>query len=88
MLFRYITLCTAFFCSLSTYAASGLNDVELRDMFFGEILYYAYQDLHFDALSRLDNELAQFNELDESALDPFHKHLGQAEFSIGDIDEI
>lgn len=86
MLYRSITLLSAFFCSLSTYAASGLNDVELRDLYFGEILYYAYQDLHFDALSRLDNELTQYYELDESSLDPLHKHIGQAEFSVGDIE--
>ena len=86
MLLRYITLLSAFLCSLSTYAASGINNVELRDLYFGEILYYAYQDLHFDALSRLDNELSQYHELDESALDPFHEHLGQAEFSVGDME--
>ena len=86
MLFRFITLLSVFFCSLSTYAASGLNNVELRDLYFGEILYYAYQDLHFDALTRLDNELSQYYELDESTLDPLYKHLGQAEFSVGDIE--
>ena len=86
MLFRFITLLSAFLCSLSTYASSGLNDVELRDLYFGEILFYAYQDLHFDALARLDNELSQYYELDESALDPFHQHLGQAEFSVGDFE--
>jgi Flp pilus assembly protein TadD len=86
MLFRFITLLSAFLCSLSTYAASGLDDVELRDLYFGEILFYAYQDLHFDALARLDNELSQYHELDESTLDPFHQHLGQAEFSVGDFE--
>lgn len=86
MLLRFITLLSAFLCSLSTYAASGLNNVELRDLYFGEILYYAYQDLHFDALARLDTELSQYYELDESELDPFHKHLGLAEFSVGDFE--
>lgn len=86
MLFRFIILLSAFLSSLSTYAASGLDDVELRDLYFGEILFYAYQDLHFDALARLDNELSQYHELDESTLDPFHQHLGQAEFSVGDFE--
>ena len=86
MLFRFITLLFAFLCSLSVHATSGLKDVELRDLYFGEILYYAYQDLHFDALSRLDAELSQYYELDESELDLFHKHLGHAEFSVGDIE--
>ncbi len=86
MLLRFITLLPALLCSFSVYAASGLKDVELRDLYFGEVLYYAYQDLHFDALARLDAELSQYYELDESALDPFHKHLSHAEFSVGDIE--
>jgi hypothetical protein len=68
------------------YAASGLKEVELRDLYFGEVLYYAYQDLHFDALARLDSELTQYYQLDESELDSFHKHITQAEFSVGDIE--
>ncbi|VAW51080.1 FIG00677473: hypothetical protein [hydrothermal vent metagenome] len=86
MLLRFITLLPAFLCSLSVYAASGLKDVELRDLYFGEVLYYAYQDLHFDALATLDSELSQYYKLDESELDSFHKHLTQAEFSVGDIE--
>jgi len=68
------------------YGASGLKEVELRDLYFGEVLYYAYQDLHFDALAKLDSELSQYYKLDESELDSFHKHLTQAEFSVGDIE--
>ena len=86
MLFRFITILSVFVCSLSVHAASGLKDVELRDLYFGEILFYAYQDLHFDALARLDTELSQYYELDESGLDTFHKHLSHAEFSVGDIE--
>ena len=67
MSLRFITLLSAFLCSLSSYAASGLKDVELRDLYFGEVLYYAYQDLHFDALARLDTELSQYYAIDESA---------------------
>ena len=80
MLFRFFTIITVFLCSLSSYAASGLKDVELRDLYFGEVLYYAYQDLHFDALARLDAELTQYHQIDESELDPFHRHATQAEF--------
>ncbi|MFV9616627.1 MAG: tetratricopeptide repeat protein, partial [Gammaproteobacteria bacterium] len=83
---RFLTLLFVFICSLPVHATSGLKDVELRDLYFGEILFYAYQDLHFDALARLDTELSQYYELDESELDPFHKHLSHAEFSVGDIE--
>ncbi len=85
-MYRFSLIVTAFFCSFSLHAASGLKNVELRDLYFGEVLYYAYQDLHFEALSRLDNELSQYYQLDESKLDTFHTHLGPAEFSIGDIE--
>lgn len=83
---RFALFLPVFFCSLSSYATSSLKDVELRDLYFGEVLYYAYQDLHFDALARLDTELSQYYELDESGLDPFNNHLTQAEFSVGDIE--
>jgi len=86
MLLRFTLILSVFLCSPSLYAASGLKDVELRDLYFGEVLYYAYQDLHFDALARLDTELSQYYELDESGLDPFHKHLTQAEFSVGELE--
>ena len=86
MLFRFITILSALLCGSSVFAASGLKDVELHDLYFGEILYYAYQDLHFDALAKLDVELSQYYELDESELDRFHANAGQAEFSVGDIE--
>jgi len=86
MFLRFIILLSAFLCSLSVTASSGLKDVELRDLYFGEVLYYAYQDLPFDALARLDSELSQYHNLDEADLDSLHMHLGQAEFSVGDME--
>ena len=86
MLFRFTLIFSVFLCGSHAYAASSLKDVELRDLYFGEVLYYAYQNQHFDALARLDAELSQYYELDESALDPFNNHLTQAEFSVGDIE--
>jgi len=86
MSFRFILILSVFLCSSPAYAASRLKDVELHDLYFGEVLYYAYQDLHFEALARLDTELSQYYELDESELDPFNNHLTQAEFSVGDLE--
>ncbi len=86
MLLRNVVLGAAFFVSLSAYAASGLKNVELRDLYFGEALYYAYQDKHFEALARLDTELMLHYGVDESNLDPLFLNLGQAEFSVGDIE--
>jgi hypothetical protein len=58
----------------------------LRDLFFGEALFHAYQDNYFDAIVGLDAELKQFYQLDEPELDPFAAHRGQAEFSVGDLE--
>ena len=59
---------------------------ELRDIFYGEILYYAYQQDYFEAIAHLDNELSQFYALDEPERDPFHWHRGQAEFAVGELE--
>jgi predicted negative regulator of RcsB-dependent stress response len=58
----------------------------LRDLYFGEALYHAYQGQYFDALQRLDTELAQYHGLDEPELDTLHYHINDAEFSVGDFE--
>lgn len=72
--------------SLALLAALPASGSELRDLYFGEALYYAYQDRHFDALERLDAELAQHYGLDEPHLGTLHYHINQAEFSVGDFE--
>jgi tetratricopeptide (TPR) repeat protein len=59
---------------------------ELRDLYFGEALYHAYQGQYFDALQRLDTELAMYRGLDEPRLDTLHYHVNDAEFSVGDFE--
>src|SRR5215470_13480275 len=59
---------------------------DLRDLYFGEALYHAYQGQYFDALQRLDTELAQYHGLDEPGLDTLHYHINNAEFSVGDFE--
>src|SRR6266850_2600406 len=68
---------------LATSPAAG-GDV--RDLYFGEALYHAYQGQYFDALQRLDTELAQYHVLDEPKLDSLHYHINAAEFSVGDFE--
>ena len=67
-------------------AAHPATGGDLRDLFFGEALYHAYQGQYFDALQRLDTELAQYRVLDEPALDSLHYHINDAEFSVGDFE--
>lgn len=59
---------------------------DLRDPYFGEALYQAYQGQYFDALERLDAELAQHRRVDEPELDTLQYHIKQADFSVGDFE--
>src|SRR5262244_3344382 len=67
-------------------AASPATCDDLRDPYFGEALYHAYQGQYFYALQRLDTELAMYHGLDEPALDTLHFHINDAEFSVGDFE--
>src|SRR5262245_14757629 len=67
-------------------AARPAAAADLRDLYFGEALYHAYQGQFFDAIERLDTELAQYHGLDEPVLDSLHYHIGSAEFSVGDFE--
>ena len=66
-------------------ASPALGD-ELRDLHFGEVLYYAYQERYFEAIQRLDAELDQHYGVDEPELDPLYFHIDQAEFAVGDFE--
>lgn len=67
-------------------AAGPCSGDDLRDLHFGEALYHAQQGQFFEALERLDTELAQYHGLDEPALDTLHYHINGAEFSVGDFE--
>src|SRR5262249_60208521 len=67
-------------------AARPAAGAGLRDPFFGEALYHAYQGQYFEAIERLDTELAQYRGLDEPRLDTLHYHINDAEFSVGDFE--
>ena len=59
---------------------------ELKDLYFGEALYYAHQGLYFEALERLDTEVKQHDGLDEPELDTLYAHIDDADFSLGDFE--
>src|SRR5215471_1943345 len=67
-------------------AAGPASAGDERDLFFGEAFYHAYQGQYFEAIQRLDTELAQYHHLDEPGLDTLHYHINQAEFSVGDFE--
>lgn len=74
------------FALATVLAVQPSSAADLRDLYFGEALYHAYQGQYFEALERLDAELAQHRRLDEPQLDSLQYHVGQAEFSVGDFE--
>jgi hypothetical protein len=73
----------------ATPAAAGPNPKaprELQDLYFGEALYHAYQEEWFDAIARLDTELQQHYRVDEPELDSLFRHVGEAQFDVGDFE--
>jgi hypothetical protein len=68
-------------------AQAGTSAPEkLRDLYFGEALYYAFQSDWFDAIARLDTELMQHYGVDEPERDSLHYHINQAQFDVGDFE--
>src|SRR6266516_4601076 len=73
-------------CLIVGIAAQRSSGDDVKDLFFGEALYHARQGQYFEAIQRLDTELAQYHRLDEPALDTLHYHVNEAEFSVGDFE--
>jgi tetratricopeptide (TPR) repeat protein len=71
--------------SLLLASSPSLGD-ELKDLYFGEALYYAHQGHYFEALERLDTEVRQHADIDEPELDTLYYHINDAEFSLGDFE--
>ncbi len=57
-----------------------------RDLYFSEAIFWSEQGLYFEALERLDSEIAQHNRLDEPELDTLYPFIDDAEFSVGDFE--
>jgi tetratricopeptide (TPR) repeat protein len=78
---RLIALALAL--GLTALPAAGSD---LKDLYFGEAFFHALQGHYFDALQRLDTELAMHRGLDQPELDTLHYHINDAEFSVGDFE--
>jgi hypothetical protein len=83
---RFLLLLASLFFAAPVLAASTATPKDLKDLYFGEALYYAYQEDWFAAIARLDSELGQYRGLDEPELDSLYYHVDQAEFSVGDFE--
>ena len=81
----FISLIILIFSTSS--AEAGISaPKELKDPYFGEALYYAFQGDWFDAIVRLDTELAQHYRVDEPQRDTLQYHIDRAEFDSGDFE--
>ncbi len=76
----------ALLLAASTAVAGTSAPEDLKDLYFGEALYNAFQGKWFDAIARLDTELVLHHRLDEPERDTLHYHINQAEFDVGDFE--
>ena len=81
-----VVLIFLIFQPFTVLAASTTAPEKLQDLYFGETLFYAFQDEWFDAIARLDTELGQHHGLDQPELDSLFPHVGLAEFAVGDFE--
>ncbi len=87
-LFFTLTIFSLIILKLSQSSAlAGMSaPKELKDLYFGEALYHAFQEEWFDAIARLDTELTQFYGVDEPKRDTLYTHIAQAKFGVGDFE--
>ena len=83
---RIVFLTSLMFFIASSAAADRSAPKELKDLYFGEALYCAYQGDWFDSIARLDVELGQHHGLDEPERDTLYYHINHAEFAVGDFE--
>ena len=85
-MYRLFVAVTILIFSVSPARAGASAPQELKDLYFGEALYSAFQGEWFDAITRLDTELAQHYGLDEPERDTLYYHINHAEFAVGDFE--
>lgn len=83
---RLIAFILGLLLTASVAAAGTSAPKELKDLYFGEALYCAFQQEWFDAIARLDTELTMYRGLDEPQLDTLYAHFDHAEFAVGDFE--
>ena len=83
---RLFVILTILIFSAPSALAGVSAPKELKDLHFGEALYYAFQGDWFGAIARLDTELVQHYGVDEPERDTLHYHVNQAKFDVGDFE--
>ena len=85
-MYRLFVLLTILIFSVSSALAGPSAPKDLKDLYFGEALYYAFQGDWFDAIARIDTEIMQHYRVDEPERDTLYYHIDQAEFDVGDFE--
>ena len=85
-MYRLFVLLTILIFTASSATAATPAPKELKDLYFGEALYDAFQGQWFEAIARLDTELTQHHGLDEPERDTLYYHINHAEFAVGDFE--
>jgi hypothetical protein len=83
---RLILILACLLFAISSWAANPYTSKGVKDVYFGEALYHAFQGEWFQAVARLDTELGQYRRVDEPGLDTLSYHINQAEFGVGDFE--
>jgi hypothetical protein len=81
-----VILISLWLLSSSALAAGRKAPEELKDLYLGEALFYAFQEEWFDAIARLDTELVQHHGVDQPELDSLFQYVDVAEFDVGDFE--
>jgi hypothetical protein len=85
-MYRLFVLLTMLIFAVPSALAGSSAPKDLKDLYFGEALYYAFQGDWFDSIARIDTELMQHYRLDEPERDTLYYHIDQAEFDVGDFE--
>jgi tetratricopeptide (TPR) repeat protein len=83
---RLVTILIIYiFCATSAQAGMTMPR-DRKDLYFGEALYHAYQGEWFDAITKLDTEIALHYHVDEPEKDTLHYEINEAKFDVGDFE--
>jgi hypothetical protein len=83
---RWLYLNVCLIAALLGASSSDAAQAPEKDLYFSEAVFWAKQGLYFEALQRLDTEIAQHRRLDEPELDSLYPFIHDAEFFVGDFE--
>ena len=83
---KLVILLIIYIFSVTSAQAGTAVHRDRKDLYFGEALYHAYQGEWFDAISKLDTEIALHYHVDEPEKDTLHYQINEAKFDVGDFE--